>query len=82
MSIRGDSYASGSNGVMRSSERTVTERSGHLAPRIQATIASAKERRTVKKDGISRRNMVVDEDGVAHDSECESERITARGREY
>jgi hypothetical protein len=82
MSIRGDSYASGSNGVMRSSDRTATERSGHLAPRIQATIASAKERRTAKKDGISRRNMVVDEDGVAHDSECEWERTVdgERGR--
>lgn len=44
----------------------------HLAPRLQATLAQAKQRHGRNSDDISRRNMVIDEEGVAHDSECES----------
>lgn len=45
---------------------------GHLAPRIQASLQQAREKRQARMQGddVSRRNMVVDEDGVAHDSEC------------
>lgn len=44
---------------------------GHLAPRIQASLQQAREKRQARMQGddVSRRNMVVDEDGVAHDSE-------------
>lgn len=43
----------------------------HLPPRISATLASVKERRKSRHpEDVSKRNMVVDEDGVAHDSEC------------
>lgn len=40
--------------------------------RISATIANVKERRQSRHpEDVSKRHMVVDEDGVAHDSECE-----------
>ncbi|SCZ96614.1 BZ3500_MvSof-1268-A1-R1_Chr4-4g07480 [Microbotryum saponariae] len=47
---------------------------GGVAPRIQATVQYAKERRQQRKerrngDGVMRRNMPVDDHGVAHDSE-------------
>ncbi|KAM0792336.1 hypothetical protein ACM66B_005019 [Microbotryomycetes sp. NB124-2] len=43
-----------------------------LAPRIRETLADAKERRRERRGvngGISKRNMLVDNDGIAHDSE-------------
>lgn len=55
---------------------------GQLGPRIRDTLAEAKERRRGKRqgDGISRRNMLVDGDGYAHDSECEYP-LSQAGRE-
>lgn len=57
-----------------------THGGGQLGPRIRDTLAEAKERRRGKRqgDGVLRRNMLVDGDGYAHDSECES--ASRRGR--
>lgn len=46
----------------------------HLAPRLQAGLAHAKERREAARNGdkLRQRGAVVDEDGLQHDSECTS----------
>lgn len=40
-------------------------------PRILGGLAGGKEKRLKGREELSRRNMKVDADGVAHDSECE-----------
>lgn len=47
--------------------------SGRLAPRIRDTLADAKERRRTKRTGqtVTKGNMLLDDAGNAHDSECE-----------
>lgn len=53
--------------TLRSSNARSSSSHHHLPPRLSATLANVKERNG--KD-VSKRNMVVDEDGIAHDSEC------------
>lgn len=74
------SILSGRHSTRSSMSRETTLNSSnhsHLPPRLSATIANVKERRHGRHpEDVSKRHMVMDEDGVAHDSECKNPYIS------
>lgn len=69
------------NGTMVSNGGGSTSQSGSgaLSGRLSGRLAEVKEKqrerhsssRSIRNEDLTRRNMVIDADGVAHDSECE-----------